>query len=213
MKKTLFALFLGTLAAGPQADTGVMVGVDYSFTGQASLKNLGFTAKLLSSNKEDKWVGALGATLYPWSDKSLGLDLSGGYNFQDSSILIGYDFLKGTPLISGGWTNTDDDDPPPLLPSDMRLKRDIELLATLDDSMKIYSFKYLWSDEIYVGVMAQDLLANPVWKNAVFTKPNGFYAVDYAMLGLKMATLEEWRTSGIASIGHKSRVSTRSFAI
>jgi hypothetical protein len=38
--------------------------------------------------------------------------------------------------------------------------------------------------------MAQDLLKNPTWKNAVITKANGFYAVNYEMLGLKMIYLE-----------------------
>ena len=69
------------------------------------------------------------------------------------------------------------------------LKRSIHLLASLHSGIKIYAFKYLWSDVVYVGVMAQDLLKNPTWKDAVITKDNGFYAVNYAMLGLKMTTL------------------------
>lgn len=84
--------------------------------------------------------------------------------------------------------------------SDKRLKRSIRLLTKLQNGIKIYAFKYLWSDEVYVGVMAQDLLKNPIWKDAVITKANGFYAVNYAKLGLKMATLAEWETSGVASI-------------
>lgn len=110
MKKPLVAAILSIFAAGAQADAGVMLGVSYNFSGPASLNNLGFTAKVLSSDKEDKWVGALGVSFYPWSDKQLGLDLSGGYNFEDSALLIGYDFLKGAPQISAGWSNTDDDD-------------------------------------------------------------------------------------------------------
>lgn len=118
MKKTLVAAILSVLAAGAQADAGVMLGVSYSFSGPASVNSLGFTAKVLSSNEKDKWVGALGVSFYPWSDKKLGLDISGGYNFEDSAVLVGYDFLKGAPQISGGWSNTDDDNgnrlrPPP----------------------------------------------------------------------------------------------------
>ena len=45
--------------------------------------------------------------------------------------------------------------------SDARLKRDIDQVATRDDGLPIYSFRYLWDDEVYVGVMAQDLLAMP----------------------------------------------------
>jgi len=31
-------------------------------------------------------------------------------------------------------------------------------------------------------------------------KANGFYAVNYAMLGLNMTTLAQWKKDGIASI-------------
>lgn len=94
--------------------------------------------------------------------------------------------------------------PPVAEASDIRLKRDIHLLATLDDGMKIYSFRYLWSDTTYVGVMAQGLLENPAWRDAVVSHANGFYAVNYAMLGLRMATLDEWNKTGIAAVSrHK----------
>ena len=72
--------------------------------------------------------------------------------------------------------------------------------------MKVYAFKYLWSDVVYVGVMAQDLLKNPTWKDAVVTKANGFYAVNYAMLGLKMTTLAQWKKDGIASITSQENI-------
>lgn len=216
MKKPLVAAILSIFATGAQADAGAMLGVAYNFGGPASLNNLGFTAKVLTSDKEDKWVGALGVTFFPWSGKQLGLDLSGGYNFQHSAVLIGYDFLKREPQISGGWSNTDDDkkSSAPILQeeSDIRLKRDIQLLTTLADGMKIYSFKYLWSDVTHVGVMAQDLLENPAWRDAVVTKANGFYAVNYAMLGLKMVTLEEWNKKGIAAVTRKNRATSSSLA-
>ena len=88
----------------------------------------------------------------------------------------------------------------PPAPSDRRLKRDIHHLATLKNGMKIYAFKYLTSDKAYVGVMAQDLLQNASWKKAVIQQTNGFYSVNYAMLGLKMTTFAEWKSNGLASI-------------
>ena len=100
---------------------------------------------------------------------------------------------------SGAWLDSDCTIPN-VGPSDRRLKRSIHLLAKLHNGLKIYTFKYLWSDVIYVGVMAQDLLQNPTWKDAVITKANGFYAVNYAMLGLKMTTFAQWNKDGIASI-------------
>jgi len=77
--------------------------------------------------------------------------------------------------------------------SDIRLKRDIVLLGQTEQGIKLYSFKYLWSDQVYVGVMAQDLLENPKWQDAVITNPTGYYSVNYSKLGLEMVTLEQYQ--------------------
>ena len=84
--------------------------------------------------------------------------------------------------------------------SDARLKRDIEQLATRPDGLPIYAFKYLWDDQVHVGVMAQDLLQNEVWRPAVLTKPHGYFAVDYGRLGLRMTTLDEWQARNMAAL-------------
>lgn len=77
--------------------------------------------------------------------------------------------------------------------SDIRLKREVHHVATLDSGMKLYTFKYLDSDVTYVGVMAQDLLVNPAWRAAVVTSPTGYYSVDYSALGFRLVTAEDWR--------------------
>ena len=84
--------------------------------------------------------------------------------------------------------------------SDRRLKNSIHLITKLASGLKIYSFKYNWANETYVGVMAQDLLNNKVWKKSVVTMPNGFYGVNYTSLGLKMTTLTHWNKEGLSSI-------------
>ncbi|MFO1172715.1 MAG: tail fiber domain-containing protein [Hyphomicrobiaceae bacterium] len=86
--------------------------------------------------------------------------------------------------------------------SDRRLKRDIELLATLDDGTKLYSFRYIDSFDpsgrTFVGVMAQDVLtAHP---DAVVTMSSGYYAVRYGRLGLRMASIEDWNARGLAAV-------------
>jgi len=78
-------------------------------------------------------------------------------------------------------------------------------VAVLDSGMKVYSFKYLWSDTTYVGVMAQDLLENPAWREAVITTRDGFYAVRYDMLGLRLLTLEQWNAHGSALTARDKR--------
>ena len=86
------------------------------------------------------------------------------------------------------------------IPSDARLKRDIDQVATRNDGLQIYSFRYLWDDEFYVGVMAQDLLGNAAWRQAVVTRDDGKLAVNYAKIGLRMATLEEWHSKGMEAL-------------
>ncbi len=84
--------------------------------------------------------------------------------------------------------------------SDYRLKRDIERLATLDNGIGIYAFRYLWDDVSHVGVMAQDLLATEEFADAVVPGYRGYYTVDYAKVGLRMTTYADWQARGTASV-------------
>ncbi len=77
--------------------------------------------------------------------------------------------------------------------SDIRLKRDIAALKQLPNGLTLYRFKYTWSDKEWVGVMAQDVLK--VMPEAVSTGVEGFYRVNYKMLGLKMVPYARWLTS------------------
>ncbi len=78
--------------------------------------------------------------------------------------------------------------------SDIRLKRDIGFITRLDSGIAIYRYRYLWSDTVYVGVMAQEVLA--IVPDAVMIAEDGFYRVDYARLGLRMLTWDEWIEAG-----------------
>ncbi len=72
----------------------------------------------------------------------------------------------------------------PPVSSDIRLKTDIEKVGVAANGLPLYTFKYLGSDDVYRGVMAQDVLE--VFPEAVSTMPNGYLAVRYDMLGMKM---------------------------
>ena len=87
-----------------------------------------------------------------------------------------------------------------LAPSDSRLKHQIKQIAVLSNGLKIYSFKYKSRHGSFVGVMAQDLLANAKWSKAVIQRADGYYMVNYGMLGIKMTTLENWNKGGKSSI-------------
>lgn len=85
-------------------------------------------------------------------------------------------------------------------PSDIRLKQNIAHLATLANGIRIHRFRYLWDDTVYVGVLAQELLATAEFRHAVVDSGNGYYAVDYGAIGLRMATFEEWMSGGTQSV-------------
>ncbi|NNE23649.1 MAG: tail fiber domain-containing protein [Rhizobiales bacterium] len=75
--------------------------------------------------------------------------------------------------------------------SDIRLKRDIAVIGKLPNGLKLYKFKYLWSNVEWVGVMAQDVLK--VAPEAVITGKDGFYRVRYDLLGTAMKTFDQWQ--------------------
>ena len=84
--------------------------------------------------------------------------------------------------------------------SDKRMKSDITQVGTLDNGIKIYSFKFIWEDKVRVGVIAQDLLERADTKDAVLIMANGLLGVDYSALGLRMATEAQWQQAGMAAI-------------
>ena len=94
--------------------------------------------------------------------------------------------------VGGAWGNSADgiytSSAQRVFSSDVRLKRDITLLARRSDGLGLYSFKYLWSDNVYVGVMAQEVaLLHPA--AVVRDELTGYMAVNYTQLGLQLLTL------------------------
>lgn len=63
--------------------------------------------------------------------------------------------------------------------SDRRLKRDIHRTGTHESGLPLYQFKYLWSDQVYEGVMADEVFH--VKPEAVI-RIGDYLAVDYRML-------------------------------
>jgi hypothetical protein len=76
--------------------------------------------------------------------------------------------------------------------SDVRLKRDIVLLARLDNGIGLYRYRYIWDDTLYVGVMAQEVMA--IVPQAVRLGEDGYLRVDYNRLGLRLTTWDKWRS-------------------
>lgn len=103
--KLLPLALLGLLPLTAQADPAAFVGISYSFGGAG----VGISVKVLSDDKEDQVVAALGATYYPMAANKFGIDLSAGYTFNDAAVLVGWDFLQKGVQVSAGWADIEDD--------------------------------------------------------------------------------------------------------
>jgi hypothetical protein len=73
--------------------------------------------------------------------------------------------------------------------SDARLKRDIVAIAMRQNGLQLYRYRYAWSEAVYIGVMAQEVLA--VAPEAVLRGADGYLRVDYARLGMRLRTWDE----------------------
>ncbi|MEM7188557.1 MAG: tail fiber domain-containing protein [Pseudomonadota bacterium] len=98
--------------------------------------------------------------------------------------------------------NDDNDAPavmnpaPPMI-SDRTAKRDIARLFELPNGLGIFSFRYIdpaHGQGTYVGLMAQEVA--DMAPAAIRTGADGIMRLDYAALGLRMATLEDWEAMG-----------------
>jgi len=97
---------VGCLAAAPAfAEPALMLGLSYTFGGQQS-SQMGITARALSDNSQNTLVGVAGVTYFPWTN-AWGVDAGIGYNFDNMSINLSYDFLNEGIQVSGGWADLD----------------------------------------------------------------------------------------------------------
>ena len=64
--------------------------------------------------------------------------------------------------------------------SDERLKRDVVTVGYDAKNRRVVDFRYLWSDQVYRGHIAQELLATD--PHAVHLDPSGFLKVNYGAL-------------------------------
>ena len=115
-------------------------------------------------------------------------------NNQAACIAIGV-VIAGGIIASGNSGGT----APPVF-SDERLKTDIQPLYTLESGLNVYAYRYLGSEEVFAGVMAQELLLDERYAHAVTTTEDGFYAVNYATLPVRLANFEAMQNASKAAI-------------
>lgn len=73
-------------------------------------------------------------------------------------------------------------------------------LAVSLSGHQLYRFQYKNdpTKKNYVGLMAQDVISTH--PQAVSRRSDGYLMVRYDLLGLRMASLEEWNQSGMDSV-------------
>ncbi|MGO7870159.1 tail fiber domain-containing protein [Rhizobium leguminosarum] len=108
---------------------------------------------------------------------------SGGGGMGGGSGSSGSSGSSSSSSSSGGW-------------SDRRLKTDIRRLGTSAEGIPVYAFRYIWGGPLFVGTMAQDLLA--IRPEAVIETASGYYMVDYDKLDIAMISLPE-HASGLTA--------------
>ncbi len=113
-------------------------------------------------------------------------------------ILAGVLITAGVVVVALNARNRDDREETAAV-SDRRLKRQVRRLATLDNGLKLYTFKYLRDERMFVGVMAQDLIEQPQFRHAVSTNGRGFHVVDYGRLGVETIGLAKMIEAGRAA--------------
>jgi hypothetical protein len=78
--------------------------------------------------------------------------------------------------------------------SDIQLKHDVVQLGTLPGGIGLYRFQYNGSNQVYVGVIAQEVQA--VRPDVVTRGSDGSLMVDYRRLGAPFQTWEQWTAAG-----------------
>ena len=118
MKRHTVAAGLLASCTWAHADPGFMLGISYNFGG-----SFGVTAKILSTDKQEKAVASLGVSyLFGDSPSKFGVDLGGGYNFKnDVTATVGWDFMNSQVQTAVGVASTkkkkNSSDTPPTNPS------------------------------------------------------------------------------------------------
>ena len=85
---------------------------------------------------------------------------------------------------------------------DPQLKTAITSDGHLPDGLEIHAFQYLEAPDMFLGVMAQDILARDDLAHAVIPDASGFLTVDYATLGIWFQDGSEMAEAGQRAIAH-----------
>lgn len=131
----------------------------------------------------------------PGPGPSIAFTSNASAQFHTATVGVSWQFIPGNAAAAwqggyagvhggGAWgngTNAAYSSDAGVVFSDIRLKRDIALLGRRNDGLGIYAYRYLWSDAVFVGVMAQEVaLIHPA--AIVRDELTGYMSVNYGLL-------------------------------
>lgn len=128
LKHTLIISFLlFGLAAQAQAGAGAFFGISYNLG--TSTADWGVTAKILSDDDANTAIVGAGVSYFPLAkENKFGVDLNGGYLFENGAVTLGWDFLQWKPQLSLGYVDTESDKATPLTPEAPEAPGDSEVM-------------------------------------------------------------------------------------
>lgn len=143
-----------------------------AYSGATGAGSAGLTSSMAPGTQFQQGMGQAG--------QSMGNILSSQTSAYNAGLQQADPLATVAGMAIGGWAGGG------FKTSDRRLKANIELVGRDDRTMlPLYEFEYKGgSGKRYLGVMADDV--EQKFPEAVFTMPDGFKAVNYAMLGIEM---------------------------
>lgn len=84
--------------------------------------------------------------------------------------------------------------------SDQDLKTDITRVHTMENGLNLYAFRYKGDERGFVGVLAEELAADPRFAFAVTQGEGGYLLVNYGKLGLPLMEGEQMAAAGQAAL-------------
>jgi Chaperone of endosialidase len=110
----------------------------------------------------------------------------------DDAELLGFEHIDFAPVASTSAEDAvalalnkrgENGEGPPII-SDRRLKTHVKRVGDAARGVNLYSFRYIGEDREFLGVIAQELLADERHRLAVEATSDGYYRVHYPRLGL-----------------------------
>lgn len=100
MKKLLLATALSLGVTAAHASPAVMFGINYN-----AAQGVGLSVNLLSSDRQDRFVGTVGTSYYPRTNR-FGVDVGAGRTFKNGAATVSYDFINQSPKFGVGYVDT-----------------------------------------------------------------------------------------------------------